>query len=121
MDRHTHEQKFGEFDLNFIELPKFDKKEEELVTPIDKWTFFIKNADELEVMPDNIDDEGLKEYDYLLNMPLSSLTKEKVSALKKEAVLKDSEFHKMQATTASDLWRHDLDKLEVQLQKLIKS
>ncbi|MFZ4427716.1 MAG: hypothetical protein ACOYOO_11205 [Saprospiraceae bacterium] len=26
-----------------------------------KWIFFIKNADELEVMPDNVDDEGLKE------------------------------------------------------------
>jgi predicted transposase/invertase (TIGR01784 family) len=47
--------------FRFIELPKFNKKVHELKNIIDKWTFFIKNADELEVMPDNVDDEGLKE------------------------------------------------------------
>jgi predicted transposase/invertase (TIGR01784 family) len=42
-------------------LKKFNKKIHELKNIIDKWVFFIKNAEELEVMPENIDDEGLKE------------------------------------------------------------
>lgn len=47
--------------FRFIELKKFTKEVHELKNIIDKWTFFIKNADELEVMPNNVDDEGLKE------------------------------------------------------------
>ena len=47
--------------FRFIELKKFNKEVHELKNIIDKWTFFIKNADELEVMPNNVDDEGLKE------------------------------------------------------------
>jgi hypothetical protein len=44
-----------------VGVRRFNKKVHELKNIIDKWTFFIKNADELEVMPDNVDDEGLKE------------------------------------------------------------
>lgn len=47
--------------FRFIELKKFNKEVHELKNIIDKWTFFIKNADELEIMPNNVDDEGLKE------------------------------------------------------------
>lgn len=47
--------------FRFIELKKFTKEVHELKNIIDKWTFFIKNADELEIMPNNVDDEGLKE------------------------------------------------------------
>ena len=42
-------------------MTKFKKKADELVDIIDKWTFFIKNARKLEVIPSNIDDEGLRE------------------------------------------------------------
>lgn len=61
VDEETGECVFKDMKFRFIELPKFNKKENELKSIIDKWTFFIKNADELEVMPDNVDDEGLKE------------------------------------------------------------
>lgn len=44
----------------FIQLPKFKKKPHELTTLVDKWTYFIKHAGKLDVIPDNIDDEGLK-------------------------------------------------------------
>ena len=64
------------------------------------------------------DDGGQNEYDYLLNMPLSSLTAEKVLGLHEEAVLKDQELEITRATSPSDLWRQDLDKLEPQLRKL---
>jgi len=61
VDEETGESVFKDLKFRFIELPKFNKKVNELKNIIDKWTFFIKNADELEVMPDNVDDEGLKE------------------------------------------------------------
>ena len=42
-------------------LLKFNKELHELETPIDQWTYFIKNAENLEVIPENVSDEGLKE------------------------------------------------------------
>ena len=48
-------------EFNFIELPKFTKTIDQLETNIDQWTYFIKNAENLKVIPDNVTDEGLKE------------------------------------------------------------
>ncbi|MDX2247339.1 MAG: Rpn family recombination-promoting nuclease/putative transposase [Bacteroidia bacterium] len=61
VEEETGECVFKDLKFRFIELPKFKKKGAELKNIIDKWAFFIKSADELEVMPDNLDDEGLKE------------------------------------------------------------
>jgi predicted transposase/invertase (TIGR01784 family) len=61
IDEATGENGFKDLKFRFIELKKFNKKADELKSIIDKWTFFIKNAEDLEVMPDNVDDEGLKE------------------------------------------------------------
>jgi predicted transposase/invertase (TIGR01784 family) len=61
IDEATGENGFKDLGFRFIELQKFNKKAHELKTIIDKWTFFIKNAENLEVMPENVDDEGLKE------------------------------------------------------------
>jgi DNA topoisomerase-2 len=52
------------------------------------------------------------EYDYLLNMPLSSLTVEKIDDLQREASKKEVDLKQVQVTTPEDLWRHDLDKLK---------
>eukprot|EP00584_Thalassiosira_punctigera_P002177 CAMPEP_0172533106 /NCGR_PEP_ID=MMETSP1067-20121228/5916_1 /TAXON_ID=265564 ORGANISM="Thalassiosira punctigera, Strain Tpunct2005C2" /NCGR_SAMPLE_ID=MMETSP1067 /ASSEMBLY_ACC=CAM_ASM_000444 /LENGTH=628 /DNA_ID=CAMNT_0013317697 /DNA_START=11 /DNA_END=1894 /DNA_ORIENTATION=- len=53
-----------------------------------------------------------KEYDYLLSMPLSSLTSEKIEALNDDASKTDSKLEKIKNTSASDLWREDLENLE---------
>ena len=47
-------------EFTFIELPKFTKELAELKTLTEKWVYFIKNAESLEVVPENINDEGLK-------------------------------------------------------------
>ena len=60
LDAETHEHKLKDLDFNFIELPKFNKKEAELDTLIDKWVYFIKNAETLTVMPSNANDAGLQ-------------------------------------------------------------
>ncbi len=61
VDEETGECVFKDLKFRFIELRKFNKKAHELKNIIDKWTYFIKNADELEVMPSDVDDEGLRE------------------------------------------------------------
>ncbi|TAE06603.1 MAG: Rpn family recombination-promoting nuclease/putative transposase [Bacteroidetes bacterium] len=60
LDAETHEHKLKDLDFNFIELPKFNKTEPELDTLIDKWVYFIKNAETLTVIPANADDDGLQ-------------------------------------------------------------
>jgi predicted transposase/invertase (TIGR01784 family) len=47
-------------DFYFIELPKFKKDLTDLQEVTDKWIYFIKEAENLEVVPANVDDEGLK-------------------------------------------------------------
>jgi predicted transposase/invertase (TIGR01784 family) len=59
-DVETGEQTIKDMEFNFIELPKFKKELHELDTLTDKWIYFIKNAENLEVVPGNINDEGLK-------------------------------------------------------------
>jgi predicted transposase/invertase (TIGR01784 family) len=61
LDIETKEQIIQDVEFNFIELPKFNKTIDELETSIDQWTYFIKNAANLSVIPDNVKDEGLKE------------------------------------------------------------
>ena len=56
----TGERILSDVEFNFIELNKFNLKEHELHTLTEKWIYFIKNADDLEVIPDNVDDIGLK-------------------------------------------------------------
>ncbi|MCK5809251.1 Rpn family recombination-promoting nuclease/putative transposase [bacterium] len=55
----THE--FKDFELHFIELKKFTKAEADLKNIVDKWVYFIKNADEIDEMPKGIKDSGLRE------------------------------------------------------------
>lgn len=59
-DIDTGEQTIKDMEFNFIELPKFKKELKDLKTLTEKWVYFIKNAENLEVVPDNINDEGLK-------------------------------------------------------------
>jgi len=60
LDVETGERVIEDMEFNFIELPKFTKKREKLKTLDEKWVFFIKEAENLEVMPEEIDDFGLK-------------------------------------------------------------
>lgn len=63
-------------------------------------------------------DEKAKEFDYLLNMPLSSLTAERVESLTTEANKTESELREIQNATPESLWHLDLDKLEAYLKKV---
>jgi len=60
LDAATQEHKLKDLEFSFIELPKFKKTEQELTTLVEKWVFFIKNAENLNVIPKNLDDKGLE-------------------------------------------------------------
>lgn len=60
IDIATHENYIKDIEFNFIELPKFTKSINELESIIDQWVYFIKNAESLELIPENLSDEGLK-------------------------------------------------------------
>jgi len=61
LDVETKEHIIQDVEFNFIELPKFGKTIDQLETSIDQWTYFIKNAENLTLMPESVIDEGLKE------------------------------------------------------------
>ena len=61
LNMETMKNELKDINFNFIELPKFKKELEECKTLTDKWIYFIKNAENLEVVPPDVIDEGLKE------------------------------------------------------------
>ena len=61
LNEKTYEQALKDIQFTFIELRKFNKEVEELKTLTEKWVFFIKNVENLDVIPENVDDEGLIE------------------------------------------------------------
>jgi predicted transposase/invertase (TIGR01784 family) len=61
LNTETQKNELKDINFNFIELPKFTKELNECKTLMDKWIYFIKNAENLEVIPSDVTDEGLKE------------------------------------------------------------
>lgn len=61
LDTETQEQELKDLEFNFIELPKFTKKESEVETLLEKWVYFIKHADDLAVIPPHVDDPALEQ------------------------------------------------------------
>jgi len=57
-------------------------------------------------------------FDYLLGMPIWSLTLERVEELKKQLKDKTSELSDLQNTTPEALWERDLDAVSVELDRL---
>ena len=58
-DVETGEQTIKDMEFTFVELPKFKKQLHELTTLSEKWVYFFKNAENLTVIPEDINDEGL--------------------------------------------------------------
>ncbi len=51
LNQETMKQDLSDFEFSFIELPKFKLKLKDLKTTLDKWIFFIKNAQKLDLIP----------------------------------------------------------------------
>lgn len=61
LNKDTFENKFKDFRFTFIELPKFNKSEEQLDTIEDKWLYFLKNAKKLDKIPDAVVESEINE------------------------------------------------------------
>jgi predicted transposase/invertase (TIGR01784 family) len=57
----TKKNELKDINFIFIELPKFRKELNDCKNLTDKWIYFIKNAENLDVVPPDVNDEGLKE------------------------------------------------------------
>lgn len=64
---------------------------------------------------EQLEEGGAKDYDYLLGMPMWSLTMEKVKKLIGERDECEAELNILLAKTPEDLWREDLDQVSIQL------
>ncbi len=60
INKKTGKQELSDLEFNFIELPKFDEEKIKIKTLIEKWIYFIKKASNLNVIPENVKDIGLK-------------------------------------------------------------
>ncbi len=45
-----------DIELVFVELPKFKRELDELETPTDKWLYFLRSANKLQIAPPNLDE-----------------------------------------------------------------
>src|SRR3990167_2848108 len=61
LDKHTNDHDLQDLSYVFIELPKFDKKEKDLITVQDKWIYFFKNWDHSLEIPSSVSEKELIE------------------------------------------------------------
>ena len=74
-----------DLELVFVELPKFNKKLEELETVSDKWIYFIKTARALESIPSNMEEiKEIKQAFQIANE--SGLTRAELEDLQKREI-----------------------------------
>ncbi|ORX87626.1 DNA topoisomerase II [Basidiobolus meristosporus CBS 931.73] len=76
---------------------------------IDKTKKKDTNADEDEAEDEPANDEGINGYNYLLSMPIWSLTKEKVDQLLEEIAKINQEVSDLMEKTPINLWEADLE------------
>jgi predicted transposase/invertase (TIGR01784 family) len=56
LDEITNGHHFKDFELNFIELPKFKKSLDELEDIKDKWIYFVKHAGDMTIIPGKMEE-----------------------------------------------------------------
>ncbi len=93
----TGKQELCDLEYNFIELPKFNEDEIIIETLIEKWIFFIKKAPNLDVIPENVTDAGLKQA--YTDADKHNWTKEELLAYDYASMRKTDELGKIQLAT----------------------
>merc|ERR1712070_1247189 len=59
--------------------------------------------------------KGIKDFEYLVGMPISTLTKEKVDELRRQHDMKQAELTALKKKTPQRMWLDDLTELEAVL------
>jgi predicted transposase/invertase (TIGR01784 family) len=70
-----------DLELVFVELPKFNKSPAELETITDRWLYFVKNAGEMKVVPENMEPEIRDAFD---SVNEAALTREELELQHKQ-------------------------------------
>ncbi len=97
INKKTGKQELSDLEFNFIELPKFDEEKIKIKTLIEKWIYFIKKAPNLAVIPENVNDIGLKHaYE---DADKHNWTKEELLAYDYASMRKQDERGKIQLAT----------------------
>ncbi|MDQ7009905.1 MAG: Rpn family recombination-promoting nuclease/putative transposase [Candidatus Gracilibacteria bacterium] len=60
INQQTGNRDIEHLELNFVELPKFNKTEKQCENLSDKWIYFMKNAEDLKFIPESIKIEEIK-------------------------------------------------------------
>jgi predicted transposase/invertase (TIGR01784 family) len=116
INQKTGKQELSDLEFNFIELPKFNEDKIKIETLIEKWIYFIKKAPNLDVIPKNVTDEGLKHAyegaekhnwtkEELLAYDYASMRKADESSKTKRAV--DKAVDKEKIETANEMIRNN--------------
>lgn len=66
INQETNKQDLDDFEFSFIELPKFDKRLNQLETILDRWVYFLKNASNLTMIPNEY--ENIQEFKDAFNI-----------------------------------------------------
>ncbi len=109
-DPETKEQLLSDIEYNFIELLKFDKTIADCKNLIDKWTYFIKNAENLAVIPDNINDKGLSEAYGDANQ--MSWTKEELELYDYAKIRERHEYEEREKAVQNALEKKDIETIK---------
>ena len=95
LNQSTQKQELKDLEFNFLELPKFDKSEEQLDGIIDKWVYFIKNAGNLTMIPRSAESiSGLNEA--YKQAAMFSWNREELEVYEYRRMEETSERYKMQ-------------------------
>ena len=60
LDKHTYEVFFDKLTFIYLEMPRFKKSEEELLTHFDKWLYVLKHLDKLQDIPPKLREKIFK-------------------------------------------------------------
>ncbi len=65
-DAKTHDVELKHLEFHYVELPKFKKNVDELTTVVDKWLYFMREADNTEVIPQSLQHKEFQEAFHVL-------------------------------------------------------
>lgn len=119
---------FIEIRLKFYDKRKrhiLDKLKSKISELVSKYTFVLGIVKKTIIVSNKKKDDIIKQidlidkiikidgsYDYLLRMPIHSLTTEKLAELKQQIIDTKAEFDKVKNTTIQDMWLGDLHELK---------
>ena len=97
----------------------YKKSKKDIISQLYSKEYILLNDNIITSVLDKPLEEVNNDYDYLIKMPIYSLSEEKIDELNKELQKNVDEFNILESKTIKDLWTEELDKLKMGLERLI--